>query len=86
MSAADPQERTRNARVAALTRVSREGGSKVADHLNKGGGRFARFERLVDPDGVLDPQERYTRAKAAERSEMVRLAQRSAAKRRSNTA
>lgn len=82
----DDMQRSQNARVAALTRVAHEGGSKVASHLNAGGGRFARYERLVDPEGVLDPQERFTRAKAAERADMVRLAQRSAAKRRKHTA
>lgn len=74
-------ERSANARAAALTRVAQEGGEKVVEHLNNGG-RFARYERQVDPDGVLAPDERYRRAKAAERADMVRLAQRSAAKRR----
>src|SRR5690349_14418196 len=42
----------------------------------------ARFERLVDPDGVLDPQERAVRADRARRAHMLSLAAKSAAARR----
>ncbi|MEI7743078.1 MAG: hypothetical protein WCK58_04915 [Chloroflexota bacterium] len=41
----------------------------------------ARFEREVDPGGVLEPAERRRRAEAAMRSHMLRLAARSAAAR-----
>lgn len=37
-----------------------------------------RFERLVDPDGSLDPKERALRAERARRAHMLRLAARSA--------
>ena len=37
-----------------------------------------RFERQVDPEGVLDPQERRRRADAARKAHMLRLAARSA--------
>lgn len=41
----------------------------------------ARFERLVDPDGVLDPVERALRADHAKRAHMLSLAAKSAAAR-----
>jgi len=43
---------------------------------------LARFESKVDPDGVLDPDERRVRAERALRAHMIRLAQLSADKRR----
>lgn len=42
----------------------------------------ARFERLVDPGGVLDPIERAKRADRARRAHMLTLAARSAEVRR----
>jgi hypothetical protein len=42
----------------------------------------ARFERLVDPDGMLEPQERTVRADRARRAHMLTLAARSAEARR----
>lgn len=42
----------------------------------------ARFERLVDPDGTLDPQERAVRADRARRAHMLTLAAKSAAARK----
>ena len=42
----------------------------------------AKFEREVDPDGVLDPQERAVRADRARRAYMLTLAAKSAASRR----
>jgi hypothetical protein len=42
----------------------------------------ARFERLVDPDGTLDPAERAIRADRAQRAHMLSLAAKSAAARR----
>lgn len=41
----------------------------------------ARFERLVDPDGTLDPRERAVRADRARRAHMLTLAAKSAAAR-----
>lgn len=49
-------------------------------------GFMARFERLVDPDGRLDPQERAVRADRAMKAYMVGLAQKSAAARRKRKA
>ncbi|QFG27262.1 hypothetical protein F7P10_24035 [Actinomadura sp. WMMB 499] len=39
---------------------------------------LARFEREVDPDGVLAPEERRARAELAKRAYMLKLAKRSA--------
>lgn len=43
---------------------------------------FDRFEREVDPDGMLTPQERAKRAEWARKAHMQRLALKSAAARR----
>ena len=42
-----------------------------------------RFEREVDPDGVLPPDERRKRAEHAKRAYMLRLAKRAVAVRKS---
>ena len=41
-----------------------------------------RFEKEVDPDGTLSPEERLQRAEHAKRAYMLRLAKRSAAARK----
>jgi hypothetical protein len=46
----------------------------------------ARFDRLVDPEGVLDPQERAVRADRAMKAYMGQLAIKSAAARRKRKA
>jgi hypothetical protein len=43
-----------------------------------------RFEREVDPEGVLEPEERQRRARAARSAYFCKLALRSARKRRKN--
>lgn len=43
---------------------------------------LSQFERQVDPDGVLPPEERQRRAEAAKRAHMARLALKSAQARR----
>ncbi len=43
---------------------------------------LARFERQVDPDGLLSPQERASRAESARKAYMQRLAVRSVESRR----
>jgi hypothetical protein len=47
---------------------------------------LARFEREVDPDGVLDPEERAVRAAAARRAYMLDLSLKSAKARRKRSA
>jgi len=46
---------------------------------------FDRFERQVDPDGVLDPADRRRRAEHARKAHMQRLALKSARARRSRS-
>lgn len=70
-----PEQRTQRARLAALTRWSREDPSTNAARGQAG--LLARFEREVDPNGELAPAERLRRAEAARRAHMVRLAFRS---------
>lgn len=43
-----------------------------------------RFEREVDPDGTLPPDERYRRAEHAKRAYMLQLAKRAVAARKPN--
>ena len=47
---------------------------------------LGRFEREVDPDGVLDPAERATRAAAARRAYMLGMSLKSARVRRERAA
>lgn len=79
--ATDPADRALIARIAAHTRWA-----MTADPLAATApARKAfneRFERLVDPDGVLTPPERALRAEHARKAYFVRLALRSATARR----
>jgi hypothetical protein len=79
-----PMSTTERARIAALTRHSR-GDTRDATAAARAG--FAeRFEREVDPDGVLPPAERAARAARARRAHMLRLAARSVESRRRKAA
>ncbi|TDD77704.1 hypothetical protein [Actinomadura rubrisoli] len=71
-----PEQRSQRARLAALTRWSREDPTENAVRGQRG--LRDKFEREVDPDGVLTPPERARRAEAARRAHMVRLAYESA--------
>lgn len=65
------EERSRNARRAALIRWSREDPApqgKIAQ-----AGLLAKFEREVDPDGELDAGERRRRAECARRAFMIEI-------------
>jgi hypothetical protein len=75
-----PSERSIRARQAA-----HEQHSLYSTHATTAAGRagfLARFERQVDPDGVLPPEERLRRAQSALRAHMTRLAFYSARNRR----
>jgi len=64
------------ARIGALARWSKDDpveGTRAARESF-----LARFERQVDPEGVLDPDERQRRALCARRAYMSQLALRSA--------
>jgi len=69
------------ARIAAAERWSRVADRHTATAPARQGLR-ARFEREVDPHGVLDPAERSRRADQLMRAHMLRLARRSAQSRR----
>jgi hypothetical protein len=79
VSAPDPL-RSQRARVAALTRWSREDPKPALERTRAAFDR--RFEREVDPDGVLSPEERTRRAAAARKAYFARLALKSAKARR----
>lgn len=67
-----PEQRSQRARLAALTRWSKEDPRPNADRGQAG--LLARFEREVDPNNELAPAERTRRAEAARRAHMVALA------------
>lgn len=70
-----------NARIAAETSWTRT--SDRAARTRPARETFLqRFEKQVDPDGTLPPEERRQRAEHAKRAYMLQLAKRSAAARR----
>lgn len=75
-----PSERALHARVAALTRWSQN--DPVAGTAPARQAFAGRFDRQVDPDGVLDPAERARRADRAKRAYFAALALKSAQTRR----
>lgn len=75
-----PEQRTRLARLAAHTRWAYE--DRVAGTAPARRGFEARFEKLVDPDGVLDPAERARRAESARKAHFIRMSEKAAKARR----
>jgi hypothetical protein len=67
-------------RIGGLTAWARHEPETMVGPAHRG--FRARFERLVDPDGVLDPAERTLRADRARRAHMLTLAAKSAESRR----
>lgn len=67
-----PEQRSQRARIAALTRWSRESAHEQAKRAQDG--LFQRFLREVDPEGLLPEAERVRRAETARRAHMQRLA------------
>ena len=63
-------------RIGGLTAWSRNGIETMLGPARRG--FLARFERAVDPDQALSPEERTRRAERALRAHMLILAQRSA--------
>jgi hypothetical protein len=80
MAAADPVVRRAAASIAANIRWSTQDTREGIKPARRG--FLARFEREVDPDGVLTPAERGVRAQRALRAYMSQLALRSRAKRK----
>lgn len=67
-----PKRRTQLARIAANAKwatTDRSQGTAAAREAF-----LARFERQVDPDGLLDPAERSRRAESAKRAHFQRMA------------
>src|SRR3954468_2561676 len=67
-------------RIGGLTSWARHGADVLVGPARRGFRR--RFERIVDPDGTLDPADRAARAERAMRAHMLRLAALSAKARR----
>lgn len=68
----NPAQRKLRAQIAANTRWSREDPAPTGARGQAG--LLARFEKQVDPDGTLSPEERARRAEAARKAHMQRLA------------
>lgn len=81
---ASPAERVLQARAAAYVLHSKVDGK--AHTANARAGFLARFERQVDPDGLLSPEERLRRALKLRKAHMLTLARKSAASRRAGKA
>lgn len=81
MPAHDPTERALLARIAGNTRWAKTADRSAATAPARQAFRD-RFEREVDPDGVLPEAERHARADAARRAFYSRLALKSARARR----
>lgn len=76
----DPEEMSRRGRIGAhrlhATHDPRETTAKARETF------LSRFEREVDPEGKLPPEERYRRAEHAKKAHFARLARLSAKARR----
>jgi hypothetical protein len=73
-------QRSNWGRIGGLTAWSRNSEQVMLGPARRG--FQARFEKAVDPDGVLPLEERERRAERARRAHMLLLAERSAAVRR----
>ncbi len=69
-SSLTPEQRSLRAKAAAFA-LHAQGGTSTAAGTQA---FLARFEREVDPDGLLAPEERARRAAFARKSHMARLA------------
>lgn len=69
-----PSQRSQRARIAARARWAQQDGSTGTQAARDT--FLARFERQVDPDGLLDPVERARRAESAKREHFQRMAYR----------
>jgi len=79
-SGLSPSQRSMRARLAAHAMHARRDSREVTANARRA--FVERFERQVDPDGVLPATERQRRAEHAMRAHMTRLALRSARARR----
>ncbi|MGY1871989.1 hypothetical protein [Nocardia gipuzkoensis] len=76
-----PTERTLRARVAAHESWARTG-DRAARTAKARAALESKFDRVVDPDGLLSPEERAYRADQARKAHYTRLALKSAQARR----
>lgn len=76
-----PEQRSLRAQIAVHTSWANTS-DRSARTAKAREGALARFERQVDPDGVLPPAERRQRAESARKAHMLSLAAKSAAARR----
>jgi hypothetical protein len=76
-----PAERALHSRAASHVRWSREPDRTEATAPARAGLQ-AKFEKQVDPDGLLDPTERAKRAESARKAYYADLTRRSIAARR----
>ncbi len=69
----DAGQRTLRAQIAAQSRWAKPGNRKrQSEAISRS--RILHHEKLVDPDGTLDPKERRLCAEASLKAEMTRLA------------
>lgn len=85
MTGESPAERALRARAAAFTRWAKTDDRPAATAAARSAARN-RFEKLVDPDGVLSQEERARRADMARRAFYADMARKSAAARRKSQA
>jgi hypothetical protein len=76
-----PAEARLRGQIGANSRWAREADRSAATAPARAG-LLARFEREVDPDGLLPPEERARRVESARRAHMQRIALASAKARR----
>lgn len=81
MKSESPAERSLRARSAAYTKWAMTDDREAATAPARAAARN-RFEKLVDPDGVLNDEERARRADMARRAFYADMARKSAASRR----
>lgn len=78
---ATPQERSLHGRLAAAEKWAQTADRSAATTAARAAADN-RFERQVDPDGLLDPAERARRAEYAKKAHYLRMALKSAQSRR----
>ena len=76
----DPEEMAQRGRIGAHVTHSRHDARELTAPAREA--FLSRFEREVDPDGVLAPEERQRRAEHARRAHMARISRLSAIARR----
>lgn len=76
-----PEQRSLRARMAAHSLWAKVD-DPAAHTAPATAASMARFERQVDPDGTMDPQERARKAEHAMKAHMSKLAMKSAAARK----